>query len=385
MPKEFNGAFVAVYTCSGCQGQFSATEGAHGDDQRFFCNRCWTADESLDEDSLRDDQFTRAFERLSSRWKINFSLEKSALTEQMPQDEALSYSSSSDLPQTVEAKENKAHGRIETSGNAIEKQPECTVGDLDSPHASQRMDAVQGSAGYPEPRDLFSDADGIVLPHDSAELPCLYEAASRNDFTTVEHLARNLMHMARNRDAKSIQEFALSSCVPSSFMCISAIPDASQEATSGAKSAEQQGQGSDAGARAQIDPIAKARVVSFAPFITSVSVGDNNGQLQVELVPSNLLCQAPSPHTEASAEVASDARHLLHLLEPLLAAASKPPSPPQPWSSGPVLSKDWPGNRFTRLHACCGAAYFLFTKALDGVVLDAASRCGSPVHVLTAV
>ena len=357
-----SGAWVAVYTCCGCGGQFdSARDGAHGDDERFFCHGCWNTDGGNGVKGMREDLLTRALERVSARWKLSLEPEKEesssappSLADGLPpQKEAHAPAVLAHVSQAVgdtsglgidselfprRSEDNAASN----DGNGLDQASDCAFDDAESPHARQQTDAVQESGGYPEPRDLFADG-AMDVPYYSgpAASPSLYEAASENDFTTVEHLAKNLIRMARNRDAKRVQAFALSLCVPSRFLRDSPAP-ATAQATIGSDEATEQdkhGSGADAGETVRVE----RKAVSFAPFVTSVSVG-KNGRMQTELVPSNLLCLPPSPGLESAAEAAADARQLLQLLEPLLACAtSRAPAPPhQPWSSTRVLGGDRP-------------------------------------------
>ncbi len=359
-------ARTAFYRCSGCDRQFRPTDGAQGDDSEWFCHGCWAGEpdwggrEPLfsalesESDATREEQLHRALGRVSERWKLSLSPQPPPPPPPLPGGDTLveidlyptpgsTTRPSADSGETVAAPEHAAVGvdsagrqvTAETFYDALEEEEgsqglDDSVGSLleggkgdtsaSAPAAAgsraQRDAAVHESGGFPQPRVLFSD-ELVNAPHPPASPFSLYGAASQRDFATVEHLARSLLAMTRNEDAEGIKDFAIS--VSSGIPCQTKsdprvgpgpAPADSEEVPCGGKSPERRDLGAAvaAGQSGDVGGDVAARQVTFAPHVASVAVA-SNGQLEVELVPSNLLSAAPPPGLEsgAAAEAGHDA------------------------------------------------------------------------------
>jgi len=361
----------ALYCCSGCQRQFREGDGARGEDSEFFCHGCWAGEpdwggrkplfstQESESEVTREEQLNRALGRLSERWKLSLSPQPSPPSacdqpgppgsQQAPGGDINVHSPHLELdlypmpasatrpsalgetaPEHSAAGVDSAGRRVtaETFYDALEEEDSSqglddSVGSLleggkvDASAAgsgAQRQAAVHESGGIPQPRILFTD-ELAKAPHTPASPFSLYEAASQRDFATVEHLARSLLAMTRNEDAEGIQDFAIavSGGVPPETKADSRIvgpgpaPAESEELPSCGKSPE--GHDPEAAVTAwRGGQLAAARAVNFSPFVASVAVA-GTGQLEVELVPSNLISVAPPPGLESggTAEAGPDA------------------------------------------------------------------------------
>ena len=172
----------------------------------------------------------------------------------------------------------------------------------------------------PTPRALFSDDEGKqrrrpdpACHADSSLSRSVREAAARGDFLAVERLAIKLLSLARQEDARGIQELA------GDALATREVPGRSRPSGGG---------------------------VHFSPCITAVAV-DPQGCLHAEYLPSGVK-GADTVRLHGIADARTDAQHLLGLLEPFMAAAGMHANTHSPQAS-PIMRPSAPGHSLAAL------------------------------------